>query len=80
MDPESSTYIFVVILVYLLGVLAVLLWGYLTTKIVFSIVSKERVVFRVICWPILGWFLLLAFYLMFVIAVGLFGITFESLI
>jgi len=79
MGPEGSAYIVVVILIYLLGALTLASWGYLMTKIVFSIISKERIVLRIIVWPILGWFLALAFYLAFVIGIGLLGAAIDFL-
>lgn len=67
------------ILVYIFGLIFVVFWGYLTTKITFLIISKENVLARMILWFVIAWPLALALYLLFVIYLGLLGAIYDSL-
>lgn len=67
------------ILVYIFGLIFVVFWGYLTTKITFLMISKENVLARMILWFVIAWPLALALYLLFVIYLGLLGAIYDSL-
>lgn len=78
MGSENELMAFVGIFIYILGALFIVLWLYLTTKVTFSIFNKDRVILRVISWPVIAWFLALAMYLFFVLAAGFLGIAIQS--
>jgi len=80
MTTENPTTIFVVILVYIFGALAIALWGFVTTKIVVAIFPKEKIFLRIILWPILGWFLGITFYLVFLVSGGLISLAISELL
>lgn len=54
-----------VIFAYISGILFFVLWIYLNTKIVFSLVSKERYFLRIVVWVFIGWLSALFVYAMF---------------
>lgn len=64
--------------VYIIAALFIVLWVYLTTKITVSVFSREKIIHRIILWPIVAWFLGLAMYLIFAIAGGLLGVIIEA--
>lgn len=66
------------IFAYIIGALFIALWIYLTTKITFSIVNKDRYILRVILWLGIAWFLVLVMYVVFVVAAGFLGIAVQS--
>lgn len=80
MNTESPTTLFFVIFIYILGGFAIVLWGYFTTKIVTAIIPKERTFTKIILWPILGWFLAIAFYFMFLVGGGLISLAITELL
>jgi len=54
-----------VIFAYISGILFFVLWIYLNTKIVFSLVSKKRYFLRIVVWVFIGWLSALFVYAMF---------------
>jgi len=58
---------------YLLGAVFIVFWLYLNTKITFYLVPKKHNIFRIIVWLILGWILIIVFYVAFIVIAMLIG-------
>ena len=76
---HEYVHLFLVLTSLTSGSLIVILWGYVTTKVVFSIISKERFFLRLIAWPIVGGILVLIFYLAYVAILLLLDAVFDSI-
>ena len=59
------------IFAYVSGILFFVLWVYLNTKIVVSLISKERYFLRVIVWIFIGWLSALLAYALFMVFIML---------
>jgi len=77
MNPEEPFSLVLVIIIYVFGALFVALWLYLTTKITFSIFSKERVILRISFWLIIAWVLAIVLYFIFLVGGGLIVLGIE---